>query len=228
MTESQKKLSRKVVGLIYFGLLGGLLGWLVAFISESNVIAMVGAFSLSMAMVGSGVFADNVLIAMLGASVGSEFLTATGIPTKYVAIAWLWGFAFTVGLTLKIIARQKNKTFVILIDEHISWLLSLPITSFLSHCRASFKVSNKSQLIKISLVDRLIINLTQGLAEVFPEKWDEWQPEMECMMAFRQRQLSKGISHSLISLITFYHFSLFIWHIGIDKAFIIATRRATR
>ncbi|BBC25026.1 hypothetical protein [Pseudanabaena sp. ABRG5-3] len=73
----------------------------------------------------------------------------------------------------------------------------------------------------------LIATLTQGLAEVFPDEWDEWQHWISDMMESRTRMQSKGMNHRLVSLITFYRLTRFVFHIGIDKVFILATRRAT-
>ncbi len=74
----------------------------------------------------------------------------------------------------------------------------------------------------------LVEAITQGLAEVFPEEWDEWQHWISDMMESRTRMQSKGMNHRLVSLITFYRLTRFAFHIGIDKVFILATRRATR
>ncbi len=74
----------------------------------------------------------------------------------------------------------------------------------------------------------LIITFSQGLAEVFPKEWDEWQHWIRDMMEDRTRMQSKGMNHRLVSLITFYRLTRFAFHIGIDKVFILATRRATR
>ena len=74
----------------------------------------------------------------------------------------------------------------------------------------------------------LIEAITQGLAEVFPEEWDEWQHWISDMMESRTKMQSKGISHHLVSLITFYRLTRFAFHIGIDKVFILATRKATK
>ena len=75
---------------------------------------------------------------------------------------------------------------------------------------------------------RLIANLTQGLSEVFPEDWNHWQHWISDMMESRTRMQSNGVNHSLVSLNTFYELTRFVWHIGIYKVFILATRRATR
>ena len=74
----------------------------------------------------------------------------------------------------------------------------------------------------------LIITFTQKLAEVFPEEWDECQHWIYDIMEDRTRMQSKGMNHRLVSLITFYRLTRFVWHIGIDKVFILATRRTTR
>jgi hypothetical protein len=74
----------------------------------------------------------------------------------------------------------------------------------------------------------LIETLTQGLAEVFPEEWDEWQHWISDIIESRTRMQSKRMNHHLVSLITFYRLTRFVPHIGIYKVFILATRRATR
>ena len=74
----------------------------------------------------------------------------------------------------------------------------------------------------------LIEAITQGLSEVFPEEWNDWQHWISDMMEDRTRMQSKAMNHRLVSLITFYRLTRFICHIGIDKVFILATRRATR
>lgn len=74
----------------------------------------------------------------------------------------------------------------------------------------------------------LIKTLTQEVFEVFPEEWDEWQHWICDIMEDRTRMQAKGINPRLVSLITFYRLTRFVWHIGIDKVFILATRRAKR
>ena len=74
----------------------------------------------------------------------------------------------------------------------------------------------------------LIIAFAQSLAEIFPEEWHDWQHWISDMMDSRTRMQSKGMNHRLISLIIFYRLTRFVWHIGIDKVFILATRRDTR
>jgi len=127
------------------------------------------------------------------------------------------------------IANYNNITPKLLIDIHIAWLFSLPtlLIRFLSYYHSSTrtnKLHNKQRALDV----RLIVTFTQELTEVFPEEWDEWQHWIRDMIDSRTRMQAKGMSHRLVSLITFYRLTRFVFHIGIDKVFILATRRATR
>jgi hypothetical protein len=107
----------------------------------------------------------------------------------------------------------------------------MAISRLLSGNRSSVKSNKKSetkQRAQRSWDVSLIITFTQELAEVFPEEWDEWQHWISDMMDSRTRMQSKGINHRLVSLITLYRLTRFVWNIGIDKVYILATRRATR
>ena len=130
---------------------------------------------------------------------------------------------------LSIIAKRQNTNPELIIDGHIVWIFSLLNRfTYLLFENSVDKSIATSKINKKTWDISLIIMLTQELTEVFPKEWDDWQPEIECMMAFRKIQQSNGVNHRLISLITFYHLSLFVWHIGINKVFILATRRTTR
>ncbi|WP_146048765.1 hypothetical protein [Pseudanabaena sp. BC1403] len=74
----------------------------------------------------------------------------------------------------------------------------------------------------------LMKTFAQEVFDVYPEEWDEWQHWISDMMESRTRMQAAGINHWLVSLITFYRLTRFAFHIGIDKVFILATRRATR
>lgn len=147
----------------------------------------------------------------------------------FLLLTLLFSWTGNGGLTwvVKKIANQKNKTPETLIDEHIDWISSSILNS-LSHLfsfnKKSCNLQNKQRSWEISL----IIYIARELAEVFPEDWDEWQHWISDMMDSRTRMQSKGINHRLLSLITFYRLIRFSFHIGIDKVFILATRRATR
>ena len=75
---------------------------------------------------------------------------------------------------------------------------------------------------------RLIMDLSEEIINCFPEEWDEWQHWIRDIMDSRTSMQSKGKNHRLVSLLTFYRLTRFAFHIGIDKVFILATRRATR
>jgi hypothetical protein len=115
------------------------------------------------------------------------------------------------------------------INSHISWIESFP-TKLLYKLpnHRSLKKYEKGEIKQRSRDVSLIITFTQGLSEVFPEEWNEWQHWISDMMDSRTRMQSKQMNHRLVSLITFYRLFRFALHIGIDKVFIIATRRATR
>ena len=87
------------------------------------------------------------------------------------------------------------------------------------------KIRTQEQLKEISKDFCLIIAFTE---ELFPEDWDEWQHWISDIMESRTRMQSKGMNHRLVSLITFYRLIRFAFHIGIDKVYILATRRTTR
>jgi len=74
----------------------------------------------------------------------------------------------------------------------------------------------------------LIASLACKLEAIFPEDWNEWQHWISDMIDDQKRMLEKGKNHYLVSLITFYRLIRFAFHIGIDKVFILATRRTTR
>ena len=147
----------------------------------------------------------------------------------FLILALLFSWTGNGGLAwvLKKIANLKNKTPEILIDEHIDWISS-SIFNLLSHL---FSLNNKNcnlQNKQRSWDIGLIIYIARELEEVFPEDWNDWQHWIGDMMDSRTRMQSKGINHRLVSLITFYRLTRFAFHIGIDKAFILATRRITR
>ena len=214
--------ARSVVGFFY----GIWISFALTLITNNNPVPldMTSVTSLSM-----GWSSIAILSFCLGGIGSVAFVLALPLAGDGVAFLAL-PLSCAVIVTLIAIAKYQNITLKILIDKHISWLFSL-INKLIYVLLKYRSFSKKSNILKVKQKSWdicLIVLLTQGLAEVFPKEWDEWQPEIECMMAFRQRQQSKGINHRLISLITFYHFSLFVWHIGIDKVFILATRRSTR
>jgi hypothetical protein len=74
----------------------------------------------------------------------------------------------------------------------------------------------------------LIDTLSQELCESFPDEWDGWQHWICDIMEDRTRMQSKGVNLFLVSLITAYRLTHFVWHIGISKIFILSTRRTKR
>lgn len=179
----------------------------------SNALAIILGFTLSSIIAVITYFISNVFLGLMLA-----------------IFFWLSGEKSLPIIFLKNLANHKNTTPEKLIDEHIAWLFTLlnVLMSFLPQFHVSAKTITKGEIKQRAWDVRLIVALSYRLSEFFPEDWDRWQPEMECMIAFRKSQQSKGISHRLISLITFYHLCHFAFHIGIDKVFILATRRTTR
>ncbi len=108
------------------------------------------------------------------------------------------------------------------------WSLAIKIIKLLSSIYGSTK-KNTTLKIKQRSWDLLLIrDFTKGLSEIFPKDLHEWQHWISDIMEDRTRMQSKGMNHRLVSLITFYRLTRFAFHIGIDKVFILATRRATR
>jgi len=137
--------------------------------------------------------------------------------------------ALLLALILKKISKNKNKSPEKLIDEHVDWLMSLfqKFRLFIKN-RDYAKISSLSHGMKRAWDVQLVVSFVRDLAVVFPEEWDEWGHEISDIMESRTRMQSKGMNHRLVSLITFYRLFRFALHIGIDKVFILATRRATR
>lgn len=109
-------------------------------------------------------------------------------------------------------SRVKRLTFEQLIDNHITWIFSLPkivIHSLIHHFSGTSKQKQSETSIK-TFEDHLIVDFTQELAEVFPEEWDEWQHWISDMMDSRTRMQAKGMNHRLVSLITFYRLTRFV------------------
>ena len=133
------------------------------------------------------------------------------------------------GLTwvLKKIASWKHKTPENLVDEHIDWI-SYSLINLISQLSSLNKKNCNPQNKQRSWDIGLIIYIARELEEVFPKDWNDWQHWVSDMMDSRTRMQSKGMNHSLVSLIIFYRLMRFAFHIGIDKVFILATRRATR
>ncbi|MCL1495783.1 MAG: hypothetical protein M1G31_34305 [Pseudanabaena sp. Salubria-1] len=142
-----------------------------------------------------------------------------------------FSFALLAGHLVEM-SRRKRSTFEQLIDDHITWMIYTPkmvISSTLdwfSDTSISKQIQSKTNV--KTLEEHLIVDFTQELTSVFPEDWDEWQQWISDMMEDRKKMQSKGMNHRLVSLITFYRLTRFVWHIGIDKVFMLATRRATR
>jgi len=183
---------------------GGLIGAGIALITGNN------AWSWALAGAGAGAWAGAWALA------GALALVLAG--------------ALALALALEYFAKRNKTTPEALVEEHIRWLLSFPIAlvRFLFTRKSSINSHKKLEAKQRAWDVSLIITFTQELTEIFPEEWDDWQHWINDMMELRTRMQSKGMNHRLVSLITFYRLFRFALHIGIDKVFILATRRATR
>ncbi len=155
------------------------------------------------------------------------FFSMTSPKTNTIANAIANAVAISIANTY---ANAKLKYALIKVSTALKSSKDISSTVSLDKI-ADYLISyNKSQVqIKQRAWDvSLIVALSHRLSEVFPEEWEKWEPEMECMVAFRKRQQSMGMNHRFVSLITFYRLIRFAFHIGIGKVFILATRRATR
>ena len=204
-----------------FGSVGGLLA--ITYSIECNLINNIGEILRRFLTYLSGVSAFLSIVSLLNVY---EFYNLTKVINPICScLVFGWGLS----RLLSIIAKRQNTNPELIIDGHIVWIFSLLNRfTYLLFENSVDKSIATSKINKKTWDISLIIMLTQELTEVFPKEWDDWQPEIECMMAFRKIQQSNGVNHRLISLITFYHLSLFVWHIGINKVFILATRRTTR
>ena len=234
-TERQKALARFLVSASY----GGLLGLFLGLLTGNILVAVAGAWTGTVAVAWVWAVARSVPMAMVRsvavvgfvAWVGSvAWAVAVGVPVFW---AWTWACAWTgtvaVVWALKKIGESKNTSSEALIDDHIDWLMSLfqKFRLFIenhNHTKTSTSLHGRKRAWDVQLVE----SFAHELAAVFPEEWDEWQHWISDMMESRTRMQAKGMNHRLVSLITFHRISCFVWHIGIDKFFILATRRATR
>jgi hypothetical protein len=161
-----------------------------------------------------------LILFVLGAATGVKIFDGDG--------AWLVAVLGAVATALETIANRNNITPYQLIVEHIYWLPSL-----FQKFRLLINNSSNAQIKELSY-DRkqtwavqLVAFFAHELAEVFPEEWNEWQHWISDMMDDQRRMLEQGKNHRLVSLITFYRLTRFAFYIGIDKVFILATRRTT-
>ena len=251
MDDSLKEIkiffSLMLLGAIY----GGAIGAGLALVTGNNALA----WALAGAWAGAGALAWAGARARAGALARAWALAGTWARAWALAGAWAfalagalagaldwalagaWAFALAGALAgseaeafLKYLAKRNQTNLETLIEQHIAWIFSLPIAIFrlLSGNRSSVK-SNQKLKTKQRVWDvSLIITFTQELTEVFPEEWDEWQHWISDIMEDRTRMQSKGMNYRLVSLITFYRLIWFVWYIGIDKVYILATRRVTR
>ncbi len=219
-----------LLGAIY----GALIGTVLALLTGNNVLVLAGAYT------GFGSWASAVALTRTKALVFT--LVCVLVWTGNGAWTWTRSLALTTAGsgalaaagsgTLHYLAERNKTTSRELIENHTILVFSLLIAMFdwLFRRLASSKHSKtKQSKTKQRAWDMgLIVTFTQELAEVFPEEWDEWQHWISDMMDSRTRMQAKGMNHRLVSLITFYRLVRFALHIGIDKVFILATRRATR
>jgi len=225
----------KILKIIFYPILlgaiyGGVIGAGLALLTSINVGVASGAFAWFGFWFGAWSFAWACFLteAWVASSAWACFLTlALLFPGAWVGVA-SWALLFAGAW--EYLAERRKTTSEALIENHIVWIFSIPIAIFrlLSSSQSSIKRYQKSETKQRAWDVGLIITFTQELAEVFPEEWDEWQHWVSDMMASRTRMQSKGMNHRLVSLITFYRLTRFAWHIGIDKVYILATRRATR
>jgi hypothetical protein len=211
---------------------------------------LTGIFSLTLALVFSwllflaGIFIPILFAYMAGRlnlardfALGIAFILATPfiLASAFTFALCLFGFWSLIRLgVLKYLAQQDKTSDKKLLDRHIQWILSLPtaiiitLIRFFSGNRLSGKFHTKSPNKLVVWDISLIAVLSEELTEVFPEEWDDWQHWINDMIESRTRMQSEGMNHRFVSLITFYRLTRFVWHIGIDKVFILATRRTTR
>lgn len=227
MKGLQKVFTRMIVGAIY----GGLMGYGITFLLGGSACVLIFALA-GMIFFGSSGF--GILISVL-----------KGSPPQasYLSLLWVMSLIGSLGISFILalaealveilaflvdkLAQSKSTTPEVLIDEHVEWLLDLPHLIRYLYSRSTIntkKSQNKQKASEVGVIE--FIN--QGLSEVFPEEWDEWQHWISDIMESRTRMQSKGMNHRLVSLITFYRLTRFAFHIGIDKVYILATRRATR
>ena len=205
---------------------GGLIGSGIALLTGNNALALVVALALAGDLTGT--------LAVVGTMVWTGFLAvalAVFSPGVFGVFGVFAGVAFFAVLFAVLYVLEQNKTTAEeIVEAHMQWLPSLLIAlvQFLFTRKSSIKSHKKSKIKERAWDVSLIISSTQELTEVFPEEWDDWQHWINDMMELRTRMQSKGMNHRIVSLITFYRLFRFALHIGIDKDFILATRRATR
>ena len=233
MENFPRKLKTAFFSMLLGAVYGGVIGLGLAVLPSNYALAGVGVFAGALAGVGTLAEAGVLVLAAALVGIGTLSLASdlteggalvgVGALTGGVTLTWTWAF-------LEYLANRNKTTREALIENHIAWIFSFQIAIFrLLSSGQSFVKSNKKSKIKQRALDvSLVITFSQKLAEVFPEEWNEWQHWISDIMDSRTRMQSKGINHRLVSLITFYRLTRFAFHIGIDKVFILATRRATR
>jgi hypothetical protein len=224
-------LARWLIGEGY----GGLIGLVISLITGNIALAVAGpvagALAVTVTRPVAGVWTLAAAAAGVWTLVGT--LTAAGAGTLAWSLALTWSLtaagAVAVAGALETIANNKKTSSEELIDEHIDWLMSLfQKFSLLIKNRDYAKTSASSYSSKQSWDIQLVVSFANELAEVFPEEWDEWQHWISDMIEDWTKMQSNGMNHRLVSLITFYRLTRFAFHIGIDKIFILATRKAKR
>jgi len=219
-TQVQKKLARLLVSFCY----GSLLGLIIGLITGNLVLAVALAIAVSGAVSGAVSSYLAFVLAISGA-----LPTSRDVEAFAGAAAAAGTLAMAVAVALEKIADNKEISPKELIDEHIDWLVSVS-----QKLRLFIKNRDHAETIALSHVRKrdwdvqLVVSFVNELAAIYPEEWNEWQHWISDMMDSRTRMQSKGMNHRIVSLITFYRLTRFAWHIGIDKVFILATRRTTR
>ncbi len=213
----------KFLYFFMFGSVGGVL--VITHLMEGNLIKNIGKTI--------GTFLTFILCALLVFRLVSllglyEFSALTQV--LFPMLCWCSVLGWIPIQVLKVIAKLQNTNPEFILNGHIVWVFSLlnRFTCLLFKNPSVDKSVNASNVNKRTWDIDFIIVLTQELTEVFPEDWNDWQHWISDMMDSRTRMQSKGMNHRLVSLITFYRLTRFAMHIGIDKVFILATRRATR
>ena len=214
-----------------FAMLGLFLaGAIFTLLTGNNALAL-AQFSSVFAFVVS-VFASVAFI-LVGIIFFALILQYLAKPSKEIFVIILKSTIAGI-LSLQIAVTRfisSSRSFSVVILKAINTRIlsfKIAITRFFSSSHSFIKKDGKSRINQPAWDVGVIVDFTQKLTDVFPEDWNKWEHEIRDIMDSRTSMQSKGINHHLVSLITFYRFTRFMFHIGIDKVYILATRRATR